>query len=498
MALEKAEDKMVEQDQKKKKPGLIKKIFKWLGKGILILLLILSLIFQAPWKIITLLAIFFVACFILPKRTRKYFWLSAGTAFVILIIWIFLPEDDTGWRPYTFDKEHVALEAKYAIPDEENAAPAYYEILNTLDIDSNQPEFFMKSTPSSRSEPWLSKDHPETANWLKGHQGTITKLIQVSQKENCLFPLIIDPTTQNENMESLAKIRRCVFLLIASANNDIAEGRTDDALEKYICVLQIAHHLYQQPEMSYHQMSIIESLSLQKLNRFVIEGQPTAAQLELISASIKDLENNWSDDLRNMLDFEKLYTKNTLGSMLYEINSQGKTRFSRGPLSSSLGITRSRTYQRRKCAKLGVIFGWFFVPSSPEKINKFVDAGFEKHYAMTEPDFDWNTRENQFQPRFKLNYGYMVKMTTSMTSPVYYQIHESYLRYLSLRRGSRLLSAIKRYNIENGKWPPDLDSIKTAAPEEAFLDPVTGEPLQYENHGERFSLYGKSINIWPQ
>ncbi|MBN2183439.1 MAG: hypothetical protein JW715_16125 [Sedimentisphaerales bacterium] len=484
-------------EQKQKKPGLIKIIFKWLGLSILTVLFLLALVFDAPTKFIIFLLIILAAFTALPRPARKWFWLGVGAVALILLIWIFLPEDDIGWRPYTFDEELAALETKYAIPDEKNAAPAYYEILETLDIDSNQPKFFIKSTPSSRSEPWFSKDHPETAQWLKGHQETIEKLIQISGKEKCLFPFIIDSVTQSENMESLAKIRRCVFLLIACANNDIAEGRTDDALKKYICILQIANHLYQQPEMNYHQMSVIDSLSLEKLNRFVIEDQPTAAQLELISTSIKNLENNWSRDLSNMLDFEKLYAKNQLSGMVYEINPKGKTRFSRGSLSATLGTIQSRTYQRRKCAKLGMIFAWLYIPSSPEKISEFVDAGFEKHYAMTEPDFDWNTQNDQFLPRFKLNYGYMVEMTISLTCPVYYRLRESYLRYLSLRRGSRLLIAIRQYKNENGKWPDSLDDIATSVPAEALIDPAGGK-FDYENHGERFSLYGKLINIWPQ
>lgn len=484
-------------EQNQKKPGLVKKIFKWLGLSILTILFLLALIFDAPTKIIILLLIILAAFTALPKQARKWFWLCVGVAFVILLIWVSLPEDDTGWRPYTFDKELASLEAKYAVPDEENAALAYYEIFENLDIDSNEPEFFRKISPSSTTDTWLSKDHPETAKWLKGHQDTIAKLIQVSQKEKCLFPLIINPITQNENMEHLAKIRRCVFLLISSANNDIAEGRTNDGLEKYICILQIAHHLYQQPELIYNQMGAIESLSLQKLNRFVIEDQPTAAQLELISASIKNLENNWGGDLRDMLDFEKLYTKNTLGSITYEINSQGKTRYSRGPISSSLGITRSQKYQRRKCAKLGIIFAWFIVPSSPEKIGDIVDSCFKKHYAMTQPDFDWKTEADEPHSRFKLNYGYTVGFMTDMTYSTYYQIHERYLRYLSLRRGSRIMFAIEQYNIENGKWPDSLDEIATSVPAEALMDPAGGK-FDYENHGERFSLYGKLINIWPQ
>jgi len=187
-----------------------------------------------------------------------------------------------------------------------------------------------------------------------------------------------------------------------------------------------------------------------------------------------------------------------LSGMHYEINPQGKVRFSRGSLALTNGQIRNGTYTRRKCAKLRTIFAWFYVPSSPEKIGKIVDAGFEKHYAMTRPDFDWNTQPDQQQPRSILNYGYMVELLTSLTYPAYYRIHETYQKHLTLRRGSRLLIAIKQYHNEHGTWPLDLDSIKSAAPAEAFIDPVTGNPLEYENHGERFSLYGETANIWPK
>ena len=213
---------MTDQKQENKKLGLIKKILKWIGKGILTLLLILSLIFQAPWKIIALLAVFFAACFILPKRMRKWFWRSVSAVVLILFIWVFLPEDDTGWRPYTFDEEIAAFRAKYAVPDEENAAFAYGEIFESLDIDTNQPEFFVRSSPSSQDEPWTSKDHPEMADWLKGHQDTIEKLMQASRKEKCVFSINFDPFQLPNNSTDFSNSRNCFYLLIVTANNDIA------------------------------------------------------------------------------------------------------------------------------------------------------------------------------------------------------------------------------------------------------------------------------------
>ncbi|MHC4326469.1 MAG: hypothetical protein ACYSUX_19550 [Planctomycetota bacterium] len=236
----------------KKKHSLVKRIFKLIGLSILVLLILLALIVEAPRKLVILLLVILAAFTAIPRPARKWFWLGVGAVVLLFIIWIFLPEDNEGWRPYTFEKELAALEARYAIPDEENAATIYNEIVETLDIDSNQPEFFTKSKPSSRDEPWLSKDHPETTEWLKDHQNTIEKLIQAATKEKCIFlPIGADITAIDRNMKNLSKIRRCVFLLISAANNDMAEGRTDAGIEKYLSILQIAHHLHQQPTLLY-------------------------------------------------------------------------------------------------------------------------------------------------------------------------------------------------------------------------------------------------------
>jgi len=471
--------------------------------GLLTLLLIAAIIFQASWKSITLLVIILAGCTVLPKPARKWFWLSAGVVVIALIIWVLLPEDDEGWRPYTFDEELAVLEDKYTIPDEENAALAYDEIFQNLDIDANQPEFFIKSKPSSKDEPWISKDHPETAEWLKGHQKTIDTLIEISGMEKCKFSIPVGPASLAQYMKRLPKMRRITFLLVSAANNDIAQGRIDAALEKYLCVIQMANQLYQQPVMIAFMVGFaIEHMALERLNRFVIEGQHSGKQLRLIANSIKGPKNNWGPDWRKILDFEKLYAKNTLCGMVYEADSEGKTRLTRRSFASTIGQSPQQlttgTYSRRKCAKLGIIFVWLYVPSAPEKISEMVDASFEKYYAMAEPGFDWNKEPVEFRPRWKVNYRSMVDLLTGILEPAYYRVHEIYLRNLELRRGSRLLTAIKQYKIEHGSWPRSLDEIKPEAPAEAFIDPVSGNEFEYENHGERFSLYGETTNIWPK
>jgi len=62
---------MAEEKKEKKKASIVKRIFKWLSLGLLTALLITSIIFQAPWKVITLFAVILLACTSLPKPYRK-------------------------------------------------------------------------------------------------------------------------------------------------------------------------------------------------------------------------------------------------------------------------------------------------------------------------------------------------------------------------------------------------------------------------------------------
>jgi hypothetical protein len=125
---------------------------------------------------------------------------------------------------------------------------------------------------------------------------------------------------------------------------------------------------------------------------------------------------------------------------------------------------------------------------------------------MAKPDFDWTKQPQKLDSiitssnfnQISFNYNHFAQLLADNWAENKYSLHDLYLRTLTLRRGSRLLLAIKQYYNQHSTWPPNLDSIKSTAPAEAFIDPVTGNPLEYENHGERFSLYGETANVWPK
>ncbi len=498
---------MAEQRLERKRLRAIGRVLRWISIGFLTLLLALMLIFQAPWKITVLLAVFLAGCTALPKPLRKWFRLPVGAVILLSIIWVFAPEDNEGWRPYTFDTELAAIEAKYAIPDEENAALAYDAIFKTLDIDSNQPEFFLKSKPSSINEPWLSKDHPEMVEWLKGHQDTIAKLLQAARKEKCHFP--IPPYSWNigQHTERLSPMRKCAFLLVSAGNNDLGEGRIDAGLEKYVCVIRMANHLYQQPvAIDFVAASGLESLALTRLNRFVVEGGPTSEQLQLVSDSVGNMGNNWGSEFKKMLEPDKLFIKNDFLSMVYEVNPQGKVRFSRDPLAAFRGVLHKElptpTYSKRLLYKANAMLAWLGMPPTPQKPAEILDACFDNHYAMAEPDFDWAKHRQKFDSlsaqnnlaHIKLNFRYIARLMVDVSQGAYFSPHDAYLRSLAMRRGSRALVALRQYHNQHGTWPDSLDSIRPYVPAEALVDPQNNGSYVYGLTQDSFRLYSRGPN----
>jgi len=509
---------MAEPKTKMKKPGIVSRIFKWIGLTLLALLLIAALIFQAPWKVITLLLIILLACTALPKPARKWFWLSAAAVVIALIIWVFLP-DWGEWKPYkyNFDKELAALNDKYAIPDEQNAATIYNKLLENYDPNAMRPDFLdFKLERSTRSEPWSSKDHPELAKWLQGHQDTITALMQASKIEKCIFPLHLDIVSSGKTMERLSAMRQWVFLLRLAGNNDLAENSTDDALEKYITILQMAKHQYQQPTAVDMLVGIAaEAIALDRFKSFVVTGNAKEVHLRVIESALEGIKHDWSSVWTRLLDYGKLISKNEF-ARYYEVNPKGKIRLSRDPGAEMRARWKEQleanqiedkqirevfesyvylTYWQKKLIRAKTILSWFYIPSTPQKASKIIDAAYQKYYSMSEPDFDWQKGPKKFSlTSMKLNYRFVVEFLANMLESSYYRIHDIYLRLIADKRGSRLIIALRRYKNKNGSWPKKLDEIKSSMPAEIFVDPFNEGPFVYKLTDDSFALYSKGKN----
>jgi len=244
------------------------------------------------------------------KRTRKWVWCAAIVIVIAVIICCLLWKAGL-WEFQTVDEQLAAIEAARAIPDEENAAIIYNQLLEDYDESLLSPDFMDEDLDNLTSrEPWLSKDYPELAEWLKDQQDTISKLLQASKKEKCRFPIIIGVQPTSPRAERLLAMRRWAYVLVRAANNDIAEGRIDAGIQKYRCLIKMGNHQCQQPVWVDLLVGIaVEAIALHGMRSLIVQGNATEEHLMIIEAALPQTKNNWSKDSAIILEVERLYER---------------------------------------------------------------------------------------------------------------------------------------------------------------------------------------------
>jgi len=183
---------------------------------------------------------------VVPRVFRKWIWVAGGGVVVVLIVWVFLPDDDEDWRPYTLDQEISAFYTKYAVPDELNAAVIYEKLPEVEDNYQSISYDFDPFDPNdaTTTKPWRRQEYPEAAQWLDKYNDSLVILLQASRKKACSFQNLFNDWVWIAGHNN---IRDWAQILIASGNLDLGEGRIDEGIEKHVAVLRMANHLHQQP-----------------------------------------------------------------------------------------------------------------------------------------------------------------------------------------------------------------------------------------------------------
>jgi hypothetical protein len=246
------------------------------------------------------------------KRKKMRVWLAAIivvlTAIVLCLLW-------SMWNSESLDEQLGAIEAARAIPDSENAAVIYNQLLADYNEAKLSPALLDPNTDDlTLIGPWSSKDYPEVAQWIMQQQGLITRLLEATRKDKCSFS-VYDPGEGIE--EHIAKrvnriktMRKWARLVVRAANNDVAEGRIARALENYFCAVRMGEHARQQPIAIDFLTGIgMETLALQKMRIIIMESDVTEEHLKTIEATLPQTSHNWTEDSQTMLEVERLYSR---------------------------------------------------------------------------------------------------------------------------------------------------------------------------------------------
>ncbi len=244
-----------------------------------------------------------------PTKRKRIWLVPVGIALLAVIVGFLWTAGVFGNRR-SADERLAEIEAARAIPDSENAAIIYDELLRDSHATSLLdycPDFLQGPVFNQRlNEPWRSRDHPELAAWISENQYIIDKLVEASKLEKCRFPISID-LADTSTVARAAPMRQWGFLVTFAANNDLAERRLDAALTKWRCLLQIANHLRQQPVLVDHMGAEgVARLALEPVVRFVVAGDPSPEHLERIEAMPLQLADDWDRHVSLIRSIERL------------------------------------------------------------------------------------------------------------------------------------------------------------------------------------------------
>jgi hypothetical protein len=242
------------------------------------------------------------------KRGRPLRWWAGmamlAAAAVLALLWI-----SGRLTSHSAEEQLAAIEAARAIPDEENAARFYSELLAAYD-EAEFSSYLMRNQTYyvTQHQPWRATDYPELARWLQTQRDTIAELLEASKVKDCRFPIFISPQQMETQMERFKAMRLWAYLLACAANNDIAEGRIEDGLEKYLCIIQMAEHLYQQPSMIDFLFGFgVECLAMENIDCFVVEHDIAESHLIPIEVVLSHTTNDWNRDYPPIRETERLY-----------------------------------------------------------------------------------------------------------------------------------------------------------------------------------------------
>lgn len=247
-----------------------------------------------------------------PKRYIRILLIVIIAIFLCPLLWNYVCHR-------SIDEQLISIEVARAIPDSENAAIIYNQLLNkhdnlvfsSLTIDPND---------TALMGPWLSKDFPEFAKCYQERQEITTKLLQINKYERCRFPIPKSREDFLTTMNRLSTMRFMAFYLIRLANNDIAENRIEQGLEKYMCVIRIGRHNRQQPFTTSFLTGIaIESLALTRMRYCILHSKLTEEHLQTIQKALTQSDEEQTQNWENMIEVENLYAKQT--PLLYRLKT---------------------------------------------------------------------------------------------------------------------------------------------------------------------------------
>jgi hypothetical protein len=226
----------------------------------------------------------------------------AAVAAILLLI---------GLRQRPSVEEQVrAIDAAHAIPDEENAATDYTElVLSNVAAFLNAQLLPENTRTTALSRAWRSDDLPAAATWVEERREIIKALLRAGNKPRCWFPVSDDLPLQRQR-ERYRLACDGALLLVLAANRDLGEGRTEAGLEKLLGVFRLGEHFRSQlSRADCGAGMMVTSQGVNCLAQILVDGDIASEWLAKFEAALPPTEDTWAQDQRRSDELGRLYVQ---------------------------------------------------------------------------------------------------------------------------------------------------------------------------------------------
>lgn len=329
------------------------------------------------------------------------------------------------WLKPTATEQLAEINAARAIPDNENAALVYAQILRDpcetvtmaelcmplSDADRNRRYTLSANirkyweltgtriSPNVYTKPWSRTQHPKLAMWLDEQNRHLSILAEAVELKHCVFPIELgidseQPSWGHTLNSLLSDFKR---ILRTSAMLKWSEGRVPEIIKGMLTVVSIGRHLQKQPEEYFMNGLVHEKDGLAVLNQLLLhaESRITESDLDRLRAFCIPLQDQW-DSIHPLITH-----------------------------------VRSLRYNCRK--------------------HRYFAAALRT--GDMEEVWDILTDNESDYAEFPTSY-----------------IFEAYNKLLTHRRRHRLIIEIRAYRNQHGHWPQNLAEIVTQLPKEALQE----------------------------
>jgi hypothetical protein len=470
-----------------------KRVGKWLNRSVLGLFFVTLIVFQAPWKLTLIWAYPTIRSFItFPKNVQKWETRFFIGCIVGLLIWMLIPSNPDGYRPFQFTEELAAIEKQRAITPEQDAYPVYDKLFHASDPnDRSVPDWVETEIETFMNRPWIAADNPRLSEWLDRRQRILAALKPVLQYDYCRFPLEPQFLLSDWATEQTKMLKSWARMLVLTANRFAGQKDIPKAIEICKLLSGLSKHQFQQLDqipnligLAFLTMTCSETVLL------AVQPETSEADLDemdrLLSSTVLPQQDHWYP----IMEWEKLCIKNDLCKKVYEVNEKGQVRFSRASCQK-MAAGNCREFLRPFGTNFIVAHAWLILPGDPYELVKCIDDYYSKLIQVKSVDDDFDRIRDQLTPSFRLNHTYLVGFCTSILASSYEKYPDISLRCQARWQASKIVIGLRRYKDETGHWPDSLSELHGKISPDLMIDPSNGGEFVYRREGDSFRFYSK-------